>query len=348
MLSFLQFFFQGCLPLGEKVDEAVSSSYNYGLMDKSKIYYSTPWFGGTPKELQNVDMASFRVLSDKWAKDKNVAYHGAERYTSVDAPSFTVSKTDSVSGTELIKDKNHVYYIDVNNRELLTILEYADPNTFVCIDFCNANRWAKDKNHVFCNWKIFDADAATFELINDSFAKDKDYLYAGYLEKIQKISVNTNQLVKISSLYVRTETDVYYCNEKFASFSVSDTVGIQTVFGFKWLKADGRLFFEGEPYYDTSIDVGSLEYMTDGYLKDKSRAYFGYMYKDVLTPIRGADIESFKPLGEHSHYAKDKSRIYYEGEVVEGANPQTFYYDRDKDYAYDGKKVYRDGKLVDK
>ena len=35
--------------------------------------------------------------------------------------------------------------------------------------------------------------------------------------------------------------------------------------------------------------------------------------------------ESFEPLEESSLYAKDKNRVYYAGEVVAGANPETFW-----------------------
>lgn len=82
------------------------------------------------------------------------------------------------------KDKNNVYAIWYDRDNIFyELLKGADINSFQALKISNM---AKDKNHIYCSgpskfagrpYTIDNADALTFEILGEYYAKDKDNIY---------------------------------------------------------------------------------------------------------------------------------------------------------------------------
>ena len=66
-------------------------------------------------------------------------------------------------------------------------------------------------------------------------------------------------------------------------------------------------------------DTGAVVAVKEGeYAMDKERVYWNGEI------IRGADPNSFIILGNTGSYAKDKNKVYYKGEILKAANARDF------------------------
>lgn len=166
--------------------------------DKNRAY-------GFGKELKNVDLNSFNVLSFRYAKDKTNVFCFGDKLEKADPESFENSeKWDTYS-----KDKNSVYFncniIDIAEPQSFTVyfggegiakdknnvfcgqekLKGADASTFSQVIPPNPEErgahfeYTKDKSNVYyrCNYIVKNADSETFEVIDFNFAKDKNHIF---------------------------------------------------------------------------------------------------------------------------------------------------------------------------
>lgn len=85
---------------------------------------------------------------------------------------------------------------------------------------------------------------------------------------------------------------------------------------------------EGDSTYDLSknIDITSFCSLGNSYYKDKLKVFVHHNMLDGgnLGIVEEADTGSFKVFRHFSQYAIDKRHVYYQGTVVEKANPKTF------------------------
>ena len=185
---------------------------------------------------------------------------------------------------------------------------------------------------VWWGYKIIDADPKSFCMWDGYFAKDKDHVF--HYGKILR-------------------------GADAATFDYSDE-------GFGW---DKEKIYLGDLTI-TGMDPHSFRILGGKYMKDKSQVLF------YTTFIKGADAPSFElvdNVGTHWPYAKDKKRVYREGkaldadpktftiighhcskdaahvfydaELLEGADPDTFVEDF-LYYGYDKERAYFEGKLL--
>lgn len=77
-----------------------------------------------------------------------------------------------------------------------------------------------------------------------------------------------------------------------------------------------------------------------GYKITKSAIYFVKGNPPRPIEIISADVNTFKILDSTKMYAKDKNKVYFLGDIIEGADPNSFellnkpYYTKDKNYVY--------------
>ena len=95
-------------------------------------------------------------------------------------------------------------------------------------------------------------------------------------------------------------------------------------------KKRGVWYYREEPL--TTVDARSLQPLSDHYAKDAAHVYYADTYRDGkeyftkrharLTTLDGADVATFRYLDQG--YARDKSRVYFEGERFAVRDPETF------------------------
>ena len=123
--------------------------------------------------MKGVESASFLVLGNNYAKDKQTVFFENKPVTGAHAAAFVVVPGYENTTEELYfaKDDVHVFWKD-------KIVSGADPATFQAIEF----GYGTDKNHVFYKTSIMQgADPKTFRVyphgIGDANAEDKNNRY---------------------------------------------------------------------------------------------------------------------------------------------------------------------------
>ena len=303
-------------PFGELVDKDLSGSYFYNRSG-DKIIYSPMgnWFELGKTEME-VDIPSFQVLAENYAKDNNKAYFKyAEVDIDVDIPSFLV-KFDHVP-----MDKNHVYvlldgyyYFDTSNKGFDT-LPGADPRTYEYLNY----KFSRDKHHLYKSDTVYTkADRESFEILNQDFCKDKNgvYQYSQQDDLIAVEEIDQQNVVTLNNTYIRDDVFV------FSYFGyLGQGQEFHNVIKIPFKNSESLVFFE--------YDVIRID--------DK------IFYKGQ--EIKGADAETYEDI--MYGYARDVNNVYYIGSVVEGADSESFTYNEQKQTFSDKNNRYEMGKIVE-
>lgn len=291
--------------------------------------------------VDGVDPRTFESLSfgidshDSYFKDAKHVYIGSPIYINegfsylmqqADAATFQILYEDALRN-EFGKDKNNVYY----GSDIVT---GADPATFISLS--STTPYFKDDQHVYLEKsEIPGADPASFIFLGGWYGKDKVAVY----EKGQMVQGAD----RTTFTWIAGDNSEYGKDDKYVYFP-SSSPGAHVVQGadpqtFVYIAGDGinyELGKDGEHvYFDNypilTADPSTFVYMGGNYAKDKNRAYvFGRNFANVsaasVTSILGVDIATFSymPNTSDAEYAKDKSHIYWGGQLMIGADPITF------------------------
>ena len=348
------------------------------IKTNNEVYYKYAEGKDFQFKVENVDLGTFKVLNDKYAKDvKNVYFSGNKSFEDVDAGTFEVLPAD------YSKDKNNVYSLEngwiqrVNgaNPKTIKVLNQfylkddknvffndkkilgADANSFIALD--KENGYAKDKNTVYYfGQKVEGANAKTFEVISDGeYSKDDKNVYVSG-EIIKDADPKTFREFPETS-YSRDKNNLYYYygEDKFLgkidenNFEFLDDFIIRNgneiyFYGKKLKLKDAKKF---KLIKNTGIMTTSKIIV---YGKDDENVY-------VITPddapgniriIENADKDTFEVM-ENNRYSKDKNNIYYLGNYgivkLEDVDKASFVISEDFPFSYDRKNVYYTGKKVD-
>lgn len=343
----------------------------------NEVYYKYAEGKDFQFKVKNVDLGTFKVLNDKYAKDvKNVYFSGNKSFEDVDAGTFEVLPAD------YSKDKNNVYSpengwiqrVNGANPKTIKVLNQfylkddknvffndkkilgADANSFIALD--KENGYAKDKNSVYYfGQKVEGADPKTFEVISDGeYSKDDKNVYASG-EIIKGADPKTFREFPETS-YSRDKNNLYYYygEDKFLGkidenkFEFLDDFIIRNgneiyFYGNKLKLKDAKKF---KLIKNTGIMTISKIIV---YGKNDENVY-------VVTPddalgniriIENADKDTFEVM-ENNRYSKDKNNIYYLGNYgivkLEDVDRVSFVISEQFPFSYDRKNVYYAGKKV--
>ncbi len=348
------------------------------IKTNNEVYYKYAEGKDFQFKVENVDLGTFKVLNDKYAKDvKNVYFSGNKSFEDVDAGTIEVLLAD------YSKDKNNVYSpengwiqrVNGANPKTIKVLNQfylkddknvffndekilgADANSFIALD--KENGYAKDKNSVYYfGQKVEGANAKTFEVISDGeYSKDDKNVYASG-EIIKGADPKTFREFPETS-YSRDKNNLYYYygEDKFLgkidenNFEFLDDFIIRNgneiyFYGNKLKLKDAKKF---KLIKNTGIMTTSKIIV---YGKDDENVY-------VITPddapgniriIENADKDTFEVM-ENNRYSKDKNNIYYLGNYgivkLEDVDKASFVISEQFPFSYDRKNVYYAGKKVD-
>ena len=348
------------------------------IKTNNEVYYKYAEGKDFQFKVENVDLGTFKVLNDKYAKDeKNVYFSGNKSFEDVDAGTFEVLPED------YSKDKNNVYSpengwiqrVNGANPKTIKVLNQfylkddknvffndkkilgADANSFIALD--KENGYAKDKNSVYYfGQKVEGADPKTFEVISDGeYSKDDKNVYASG-EIIKGADPKTFREFPETS-YSRDKNNLYYYygedkflgkivenNFEFLNHSIVRNGNEIYFYGNKLKLKDAKKF---KLIKNTGIMTTSKIIV---YGKNDENVY-------VVTPddapgniriIENADKDTFEVM-ENNRYSKDKNNIYYLGNYgivkLEDVDKVSFVISEQFPFSYDRKNVYYAGKKVD-
>ena len=350
---------------------------NFGMAEyvkrNNEIYYKYSKEDDIGIKVKNVDLNTFKILNDRYAKDdKSVYFSGNKSYEDVD------SKTFEVLPNYYSKDKNNVYRpinewihkIDGANPKTIKVLnEYyskddknvfydsdkilnADVNSFVVLEGDHSH--AKDKNSVYYSGeKIEGANPKTFKIISDGmYSKDDKNVYAT-VDIIKGADPQTFRRISETN-YARDKNNLYYyfgdvknlgkINEKDFKVLDSDLIKNGNEIYYLGEKADIKNPEKFEPI--KASDAKRILYGKDdeniyAVTSDEKHGYFKV--------IKNADKDTFEVMEKDTRYSKDKKNVYYAGYNVvqlQDVDKNSFTVVEDEDFSYDKKNVYYAGRKL--
>ncbi len=247
-------------------------------------------------------------------------------------------------------------YREKNEKVTFNGKEITDKSFIVLND-----AFAKDSTTAYYKERSFSyADVATFEALDEHYAKDEDKAYYCdeyregqnyFLTKKQTIVTVQNAIpvsfVSMKYDYAKDSKRGYF---KGIGFEVQDVASLTIIKG-QFVKDKYQVYFEQAPV--KKADVNSFRILNNAYARDTSRVYYygyhserlngiheipckvasfillEYPYsKDnessfyVYTKINGSDAGSFSIVG--NGFSKDKNHVYTESKILNGADAATF------------------------
>ena len=350
---------------------------NFGMAEYVKkdneIYYKYGKEDNSGFKVENVDLKTFKILNDKYAKDdKSVYFLGNKSFEDVD------SKTFEVLPDNYSKDKNNVYspineWIQkingANPKTIKVLSQYyskddknvfynsdkilnADINSFVVLEGDHSH--AKDKNSVYYSGeKIEGANPKTFKVISDgSYSKDDKNVYAG-LEIVKGADPQTFKEVSGTN-YARDKNNLYYY------FGDVKNLGKINEKDFKVLDSDLIKNWNEMYYLGEKVNIKNPEKFEPIKVSDDKRILYGKDDENVYAVtsdekhgyfkvIKNADKDTFEVMEKDTRYSKDKNNVYYAGYNVvqlQDADKNSFTVVEDEDFSYDKKNVYYAGRKL--
>lgn len=318
----LVWLFQACSPLGEPVDKTISNSHYY-TKDKKDVIYSPGgnWFERGSEEIGIEDIASLEILNSSLCKDRNKAYFKYKPINDVeiDVNSLRTAPDSWNMNNSYAMDKNKVYYFYSTggyDNEKSIIIEGANPEHFTVVDYGWGYNWGKDgKNHFYDNKKI-DADYASFQILSETFGKDKNKGFCYNYQFLQEFEVDIATFEEVGKEYARDKNNIYH----FARFNTNN-------------ESLNKLYTI--PYLNYK-EVTTWDY---GYVCVASKVYY------FGAEITLADASSFQTI-DYFGYAKDKNHVYYSGGIIKDADPDTFTWDQNNRCFKDKNHNYEDGAIL--
>lgn len=349
------------------------------IKTNNEVYYKYAEGKDFQFKVKNVDLGTFKVLNDKYAKDvKNVYFSGNKSFEDVDAGTFEVLPAD------YSKDKNNVYSpengwiqrVNGANPKTIKVLNQfylkddknvffndekilsADANSFIALD--KENGYAKDKNSVYYfGQKVEGANSKTFEVISDGeYSKDDKNVYASG-EVIKGADPETFREF-LETSYSRDKNNLYYYfgEDKFLGKIVENNFEF---LNHSIVRNGNEIYFYGKKL--KLKDAKKFKLIKNSHIVFTGSSIIVYGKDDenvyVVTPddapeniriIENADKDTFEVM-ENNRYSKDKNNIYYLGNYgivkLEDVDKASFVISEQFPFSYDRKNVYYAGKKVD-
>lgn len=347
------------------------------IKTNNEVYYKYAEGKDFQFKVENVDLGTFKVLNDKYAKDeKNVYFSGNKSFEDVDAGTFEVLPAD------YSKDKNNVYSpengwiqrVNGANPKTIKVLNQfylkddknvffndekilgANANSFIALD--KENGYAKDKNSVYYfGQKVEGANPKTFEVISDGeYSKDDKNVYASG-EIIKGADPKTFREFPETS-YSRDKNNLYYYYGEDKFFGKIDENKFEFLDDFI-IRNGNEIYFYGNKLKLKDAKKFKLIKNT-GIMTTSKIIVYGKNDENVyvVTPddapgniriIENADKDTFEVM-ENNRYSKDKNNIYYLGNYgivkLEDVDRVSFVISEQFPFSYDRKNVYYAGKKV--
>ncbi len=314
ILILMTWFFQSCSPLGEPVDKAVSDNFYFDKSESDIIYSPMGnWFELGETAL-NAHSESFEVLNAYLGKDKQHSYYKWYTIppTEIDHKTFDASYSDWMWHVGMDQHRVYAFDDDVIDGEwqlIMQVIEGADPETYEQVDY----EWSRDKNNHFYRFRMIAVLHDSFEVINETFARDRDSVYLYYQNRFERIDAESDSFRQIDRYYAMDSRHIYFFQdyafgkkiERLEKIKYRESNSIK-VLEDNFLLVDDLVFYRGTLI--EGANRAKLNVISGDFAKDDEHVYYGSI------KIDGADPETFKYDDEIFGY-KDKFRIYDTNEL---------------------------------
>ena len=282
---------------------SVFSSY---LRDGKNVYFVNDEEGKI-KIVKNVDKNTFKVVNGNYGVDSKNVYYLGEKLDFVGLDGLKIFNED------YLKDKKNVYEISVNDKDKVTVKPIKNLNIDVATfeDIFGGLNY-KDKNAVYyaedndgdISLKILQgADPATFEF--GIISKDKNSVFIGN-QKLEGVSSKGFEVLDDTFNFVKDYKNVYYLDRESDGITYDEITYKVKVLDIK------------------GVDIPSLEFFGDSYIKDKDNIYFLNDKDDKMEfeKLVGANPKTFEIIDDY--FARDDKNLYTFGYKLDGIDPKTF------------------------
>ncbi|MCG2615247.1 DKNYY domain-containing protein [Terrimonas sp. NA20] len=199
---------------------------------------------------------------------------------------------------------------------------------------------------------VEDADATSFEALDEHYAKDKNNVYyceeyrdgqTYYTTKKQTIVTLGNaspaSFQVLGDNYAKDHKHAYY---KDKPFKVRELASLEVV-TMRFVKDRYGVYLDQNPV--NNADPKSFRILNSNYASDTNRIYYYGYPSDVHNGIHeiNCDRQTFSLLAYP--YSQDNKSVYYLYTKIPGSDPASFVA-LESGYSKDRVNVYKDGKIV--
>ena len=342
ILAALTCCFSSCFVADKHVDAEKSSYYVYTKFGTKISFREIKTIGngfgvppiptGATYTKMDADVKTFEVISSFLAKDKNHVYWKTVIMKEADAATFHIDSTG------ILRDKNHIYDregtfskeiegIDAETYDLLIdyglgngrypqAIEGIDAETYV---FLRDYDWGKDKNHYYKRYKPLDVDTQTFEIFSHNMGYDKNAIYEFGKNPSPIITPAEGKLVRFAERALHDNKTVFlYYKSEIHKIPIKDISSVKYYgtadFSTLW-GVDGTVYWDMKDMKEEDVDVESFRFIDFKYAKDRNKVYFD---GEILWD---ADASTFTV--KERFLACDKNKVFMGAKIVEHADPNT-------------------------
>lgn len=293
------------------------------------VYYSRD-------QIPDADIATFQILKNDWAKDKNHNY-----FLGYPLPDFVdvVPETHNPFMFLSHEEASLIENLSPDGSRYLLGACFPEPGGMSSSNgplYYKGNRYLFVFSTVFQRSVIFDLDDDSFRFLgyyyspyekiydgsympeNSFYSKDKNAVYYSCGEILEGADPET--FVHLGDGYGKDKNQIWYANKTIERADVASFVLLDNFYA----KDKNRVYYEGNPLLES--DSSSFVLLEDFlYAKDNENVYFaGFLLKeadiDTFMVIKTPPDMDFWPSKSYL-FSKDKNRVYYKGRVLEGVDP---------------------------
>ena len=202
---------------------------------------------------------------------------------------------------------NAVYYLNPFPGKAFEI-DDADAATFDIID----RTYARDSGQVYINgYPLPGAQPGSFELLErPGFARDSRRVY----QHDQPISTDPGHFELLPGGLSKDSSRVYASDGAVLSHDPAEFEIVSDEDDYLFARDGGSVYVNNRPIRGAS--PSTFEVLSGGYSRDAEHAFY------FDRQIADADVASFRVI--EGPYAVDSQRVYWMGEVIAGADPASF------------------------
>jgi hypothetical protein len=220
--------------------------------------------------IEDVDMESFIIMGNGFAKDSRSIYFFSQRIEGVDAPNFKrVNQNHS-------RDNEHVYYHD---EKIFKVLPGSDPTSFRPLN----RAFSRDDNQVYHHSRILrEVEVKTFTKRQaEEMENDPSLLLINY-DDDHCAFIKRDRMVALSSQYYIYNNEIFAGNMRVKDASV-DGFAVFDESGM-YAKDKEHIFYRA--YTVQGADMDSFAVINSSFAKDKAHVYFQEKRLQDVNPER--------------------------------------------------------------
>ncbi|MBN9400851.1 MAG: DKNYY domain-containing protein ['Candidatus Kapabacteria' thiocyanatum] len=200
------------------------------------------------------DAASFVVVDESYAKDRNVMFFRSVPHPEVDVESFHIDRG-------VPKDRYHVYRDD--NGAFIAFDDVDIPSFENVWEEDYRGPWALDVNRYYFRYHPIDVDRATFRKLNTEFYADKHGIYTFMQgDSFRCMSNKVQESSVVNDAYVRVADTLYFVYRigrlELRTHPVRDVSSLRVV-SRSTVCVDGVVLVDNEPFAAQEADAATIE-----------------------------------------------------------------------------------------